>query len=141
MLSPPSQTSLRSPPIVNVGTQPTGVTQLTTRASAIRVKVCFSAQLVALRMTASDAYHSATDTLSALSYTHETMQLHYNGAVRGMVTSSDDSWETFNAAAIARLGNLPAGLLMEFEDPQDNGEVEKVVRLPKKCLTPRYMNG
>ena len=86
-------------------------------------------------MTASDAYHSATDTLSALSYTHETMQLHYNGAVRGMVTSSDDSWETFNAAAIARLGNLPAGLLMKFEDPQDNGEVEKVVRLPKKCLT------
>ena len=44
-----------------------------------------------------------------------------------MAISSEDSWEAFSTAVAARLGNPPAGLSMEFEDPQEDDE--KVARL------------
>ena len=49
-----------------------------------------------------------------------------------MVISSGDSWDTFTTAIISRLGKPLAGLLMEYEDSQEDGK--KVRRIPPKPL-------
>ncbi|KZT66870.1 hypothetical protein DAEQUDRAFT_813296 [Daedalea quercina L-15889] len=50
------------------------------------------------------------------------LKLHYQGAVRAMVLTSDLSWEAFKAAILAKLGHPRPGIQMEFEDTEDNNE-------------------
>lgn len=56
-----------------------------------------------------------------------------------MMISSDISWDSFNTAIVSRLGNPAAGLSMEFEDSQEDGE--KVFQSLHPCKSWHSVHG